>query len=386
MKVLKMKRLIDYMTLAGGGLFLFSACDGDLQTQESLSSRVPIEVYTNVGGDEATSYSTEGIKATLLFWDEAGINAWLQQDGSNPAPAFVRQPEGVIDDYTYESGTVYSTGVSYRSTVYYYAAGFAPSDAFDSSDNYQTLTVKEEYQDGKTDFLSCDVDKDDTDGHSHKGSLNDRFTKEEHELQFRHLTSRIEFNVERAPEMIGKISVNNVSVTVKAAGSNTIPTSFKSQNNDSNNPSKSSYVVSVSSLKDIPIVVNLKEFIPETGLTIGSCYVWDAQNNNDYNPFDSPTEVDGEVTIHLDVAADFYSFRGENEEPVFLSRYQWDNVQVPITTTTGNRFYPGYEYVVTITFEGETILLQGIEKKWENGGTHYIPITPPLQDTNNSNE
>lgn len=64
------------------------------------------------------------------------------------------------------------------------------------------------YQDGKTDFLCCDGN------YAHRGSYSDPFTEEEHELKFRHLTSRIRFVGKRDAVMYGVISVNNVKVTL----------------------------------------------------------------------------------------------------------------------------------------------------------------------------
>ena len=78
----------------------------------------------------------------------------------------------------------------------------------------------------------------------------------------------------------------------------------------------------------------------------------------------------------MNIEADLWYLSGDSGEPVFYTRKRWENQEVTIETTTGGVMRPGYEYVVNITFNNESIILQGLQKGWEDGGVHYLPIRP----------
>ena len=366
-----MRRLIDYMVwcLAGGGIFFLQAC-GDDMILENSASRAPIEVYMNANDDVSLYTTEEGVNAFLMFWDEAGFRTWVSADEASALPAFTCTPTGTIDDYTWASGIAYQVPHEYLpNNAYYYAAGYAPAGALVPSDDYTTLTVNEGYQNGNTDFLSCDAKQ------AHQGAENDRFTEKKHELQFRHLTARIRFVGVRDEVMWNRIGVNNVKVTLDTENGLCVPVSFKKIVNDSQD--QSTYIASGISNPQNIVVNGTSEYIPATddGLTLGSCYVLHVRLPGNYDPFKEPGESGGTIRLSLDIDAELSYVMGDGDYSPYRTA-RWENQPVTINSKTGDVLYPGYEYVVTIRFRNESISLQGIQKDWENGGTHYLPITP----------
>lgn len=86
-----------------------------------------------------------------------------------------------IDNYNYDGGRVFSTGVRYLgANAPYHVTGYAPGYALApvAEGNYAKLKVEESRRDGKTDFLSCDGNAE------HMGWTGNPFTRKEHELKF----------------------------------------------------------------------------------------------------------------------------------------------------------------------------------------------------------
>ncbi len=372
-----MKRFIDYIALgaAGSVLLFLSACGADERTEEIPASRVPIEVYLNADGGASTYSTEEGTSAFLMFWDETGFHTWVSSDDAQPSPAFTCRQSGTIDDYTYASGVAYQVPHEYLpNNEYYYAAGYAPADALTPSEGFTWLRVNEAYQDATTDFLSCDAKEE------HRGAADDRFIEEEHELQFRHLTARIRFVGVREEVMWSKIGVNHVNITLSEGNGLCIPVTFQKEVNAGQ--SQSTYVASELSAPQEITIEGTDEYIPATseGLTLGSCYVLHATLPERYDPFTEPASQNGTITLTFDIEANLSYVMGDGEYESYRTA-KWENQRVTIQTVTGDDLYPGYEYIVTIRFENESISLQGIQKAWENGGTHYLPITPPSDET-----
>lgn len=380
-----MKRLINHMAwwMAGGGLFLLPACDADYVAQDIPVSRVPIEINTNVEGDASARSTKENAKARLLFWTEEQFEQWLSSV-SSPKPAFEREPDKGIDDYTYVSGTVYPTGESYLpGDAYYYVTGYAPVDALTPSDNYTVLTVNDGYKDGKTDFLSCDGDDDESDGHTHKGSANDRFTKKEHELQFRHLTARIRFVVIREADM-DRLSVSSVKVTLPTTNNLRVPVSFNKKV-DTEQKKRSTYIATLSDeAQEITIQGDENPLAVGEEVTLGSCYVLQSDFLETYDPFVLPTEETTDektISLTMNIKAQLMVQDESGRYENYGNPKIWENQTVEIKSSISDKLYPGYEYVVMIHFNYESLELQGFQCAWEDGGIHTLPIRPQKGNT-----
>lgn len=358
-----MKRWIYIMAVFAGLAAGMQSCK-----KEVPAATMAVELHSRVypEGEKAT--------AALLFWDSNTFwNKWITgEDGAVPVygPVLLQND---IDYYRYGGGRTLTVGMEYpdNENEYIYATGYAPYSALETSD-YKTLTVIEGYDNGKTDFLCCDGNE------SHRGAVSDLFTEEEHELRFRHLTPRIRFVGVRDPVMYGVISVNNVKVTLHADNNLYIPHSFVYH---SNKTDRQTYLASGLTPIAEPLALEqeTKDYIPtnKDGLSLMSCYVFREGLPERYDPFaENAPAGSGTVTLTMDISAD-YSWYNTNGNPVWFETPTWENKDVTITLNhAGNCFYPGYEYVVYITFKRESVVLQGVQQNWEDGGIHYLPVSP----------
>lgn len=346
--------------------------------EEVPEASKPVELHSRV------SPQGEAAKAVLYFWDSDTFqNNWLKGGGTDAHPIFGPVSlQNEIDYYRHDGGRVLTVGMEYPSDEreYIYATGYAPEDALSISSDYKTLTVRDGYKDGKTDFLCCDG-KD-----AHKGSANDPFTNEAHELMFRHMTPRIRFVGKRDPVTYGVISVNNVKVTLHdAENSLSVPRSFVYYRSNEND--WQTYVAQDFQPITEPITLEQEttNYIPanDNGLSLASCYVFHGDLPDDYNPFaDAPAGSGTEtVTLTMDIEADYSWYNDGN--PIRFESPRWEKKTVEVRLEHGgNCFYPGYEYVVYITFKRESVILQGVQQNWDDGGIHYLPVAPP--DNNNN--
>ena len=345
--------------------------------EEVPEAAKPVELHSRV------SPQGEAAKAVLYFWDSNTFqNNWLTGVGTDAKPVFgpvLLQND--IDYYRYGGGRVLTVGMEYPSDEdeYVYATGYAPYDALSMSSDYKTLTVKDGYKDGKTDFLCCDGNE------SHKGSAAEPFTDEKHELKFRHMTPRIRFVGIRDRVTYGVISVNNVRVTLRESNGLSVPQSFVYHH--SNNNDRQTYVAQDLQPITEPITLeqDTRDYIPANanGLSLASCYVFHGELPTDYDPFaEDALSGSGTVELTMDIEAD-YSWYNPNGNPIRFESPKWVNQKVTVNLEhDGNCFYPGYEYVVYITFYRESVVLQGVQQNWEEGGIHYLPVSPPNNNNN----
>ena len=291
-----------------------------------------------------------------------------------------------IDNYNYDGGRVFSTGVRYLgANAPYHVTGYAPGYALApvAEGNYAKLKVEESRRDGKTDFLSCDGNAE------HMGWTGNPFTRKEHELKFRHLTACISFEARRSARMLNKVAVNNVVVTVAESNGLEIPTAFERyvQRGTEEKDDRSTYRISEAGPQSGGIELSSPDenyIRQDERKEIGACYVVHGlekvENRFVYDPFEELAETSAEKSLTINVAAD-YSLIVVNEagelEYQFLRRAEWVDRTVSIATKTGGMFYPGYRYEVLITFDSDELLLEGRNIDWEDGGEHYLPVYPP---------
>ena len=369
-----MKRKMTIYTMQWAALmaagFFWGACSRG--AGEAEQPAVPITIYSQANANGMTGEGTAGT-CRLFFWKEADFQNWLEEKGANPY--FECQPDEAIDHYRYAGGIAYNTGHQYPADgTYLYATGYAPVAAFEQNGNREVLTVKDGYQNGQTDFLSCDGKQ------KHRGSTDNPFAQEEHELLFRHLTARLRFVGIRDEVMYNRIGVNNVKVTVREKLA--VPASFEKKVKTSlefeQDTIYSTYVASGLNAIELAPINGGEEMIPATqdGRTLGEYYVLQEGSTGGYDPFVKKEETKGSIPLTLDIEADLYYLTGDTGTPIFYMRKRWEDVSVTIESHTGDVMLPGYEYVVRIIFNNESIILQGMQKGWEDGGMHYLPVRP----------
>lgn len=358
-------------------VILTSSCIKEEADRGSFEGDLPeMKVHTR-------AISENTAKATLVFWDDATFHGKLVQ-GQPARPYGVVKMDQYIDFFRNESGETFSTGLTYGEGAndYLHATGYAPSEALspgtasDGMPDYTRLNVDNEYQDGKTDFLCCDGN------YAHRGSSSDPFTEEEHELKFRHLTSRIRFVGKRDAVMYGVISVNNVTVTLLQTDDKKwyIPTAFAPYYKSANKPEIDRFTYKVpdsgfGELSSIELAPENKNYIPsgDNGMDLSACYVLH-KYPDDYDPFEELVERSGTIKLKLKISADFSWYNGGT--PLFYQTFTWKDQVVEVSSDFGDTMYPGYEYVVSITFKHEGITLQGVQQSWDDGGIHYLPVVP----------
>lgn len=385
-----MKRKLYHLVLA---VVALSACGDDSAEPPhgEVVRTIELNARTEGRGDSAeNSVGAAGDIARLLFWTEAEFhNQWMEESTTVRPDAEAVLPEA-IDNYNYDGGRVFSTGVRYLgANAPYHVTGYAPDYALSpvSERNYSELRVGENWRDGKTDFLSCDGSAE------HMGWTDSPFTLKEHELKFRHLTACISFKARRSERMLNKVAVNNVTVTVAGSNGLEIPIAFKrhvQQGTTEETDDRSTYLISVSvpQLGGIEIPSPDKNYIrQDEQKEIGACYVVHGMEKVGdkfvYDPFEKLTETSAVKPLTITVTAD-YSLIVVNEvgelEYQFLRRAEWKDQVVKIATKTGDMFFPGYCYEVLITFDSDELLLEGRNIDWEDGGEHYLPVYPPGTD------
>lgn len=322
--------------------------------------------------------------AALQFWDDVTFHLNLvSTNNQQPKPYGTVIMDRYINYFRNADGETFSTGLTYEEGKddYLHVTGYAPYEALspavaENNLDYTHLIVKEEFKDGTTDFLCCDGNVD------HRGSSSDPFTDPQHELEFRHLTSRIRFVGKRDETMYGVISVNNVKITLLQDSEAPwhIPVKFEAYTYQGSNAEDDKFTYLASELQtpeSIELSPENQNYIPsgDNGMDLSACYVLHTYPT-DYDPFKNLQLVSGggKITLHLNISADFSWYNGGS--PELYQTFVWENQFVAVQSPYGNTMYPGCEYVVYITFKREEITLQGVQQVWEDGGIHYLPISP----------
>lgn len=298
-------------------------------------------------------------------------------NGGTWAPPYLAiTPDEEIDYYRVDNHVPFNTKNSYPSDGTLHVMGYAPS-GLTSSDNYKTLLIPASMQDGRTDFLSGD-------GNSQRiGSAEKPFeimqegeTTEDlknRELKFCHLTSKILVKAERHENTYQRYSVRNIEVKIK---NQQVPTRLEWQVIDAGNLCGGYFPAAPSAPQDITLRGTSEHLIYGAVETLDSCYVYPTGNLQHFHG-DTSAEIDGSYYLELEIRAEVLQYIDgigfDNENP--LSR-EWLDQSVEIKTRTGNQLKMGYQYVITLTFDIYGIHLQAVEMDWEDGGMHFIPITP----------
>jgi len=198
---------------------------------------------------------------------------------------------------------------------------------------------------------------------------------------------------QRSDKMLGRIGVRNIIATLHKQQ---VPTQLEwKQIRDSKDSKWAGYFPTKSILLEQGIT--LKSFsndplIQTMEQRVDSCYVY-AGNEDHYHPSatsdspETPQEESGKISMTLDIQAELIPVVNGAYDYNQVKKEKWNSVNVDIDSKTGEKLKMGYKYEIKITFDITGIRLQGIEMEWEEGGTHYIPITPkPDKDKKEENQ
>lgn len=393
----------------------------------TVETDVPISIYTKANAD-ATPLSGSSSARILFFRDAPFHDLWIQQKEVTPN-FYVTLPES-ITKYTFESKNFYTTEYAYpNDATKIHALGYAPDMALDPENDYRTLKVKDQYlkcypstTDSEDEVYGWEIDYLCCDGNiKHVGSSDNRFsTNKDRELEFKHLTSRITFIGRRDEVMNNKTGVRNVKITVHnehdvygfdsekerplgVPSRIVAKTLVGTELEDHSRTDISTFHVSELEKPERFGQLEFYENLPQDVNTdLGSFYLLsdgikysdgeneiDAEGNPyDYNPFAEPDstknyQVLGALNVHTDAVPKLYItveaelFDVNNPGSDAYLHQIWEKREVQNwAVATGDKFLPGYEYVITITFNRDAIVLRGERVPWNDGGLHIYPVHP----------
>lgn len=388
-------------TLIGTLVLLFGGCDKETVPLPEQGEGVPIAFHTHVVSEERPS---AGESARLLFWgDDDFHDKWIRNtEGVRPHYTVLLDKE--INHYTYESKIYYQTPYTYPYNYEkIHATGYAPDYALSAAQtgdrkDYRKLTVKEEYQDGSVDFLTCDGCI------AHSASMNpdNTFLKEggEKELWFRHLTAKLTFYGKRDPEMYGLVGVRKVKIKVHNSGADgrlMVPAALDlyayDAPDDGTKPEArqadySTYTVSqMKPYPDDQPQFYYQPIIPAYDTSeLGRCYVLSegiryGTEEGQFDPIKGEWQGIFQSGLHpkltIDIKAELYNAEPGSGLESFIP-VEWKNVEVKSWSDvdTGNMLLPGYEYNVTILFNRLGIALRAEAVPWNSEELHEYPVHP----------
>lgn len=368
--------------LAGGLLWLAAmvACSKGAEEEFTLSDEV-IRLYTSARSGETAG---DDRYAMLIFWNEDDYHNIINKD-TWADPFFVMKPVEEINYYRLDNGIPFNTRHSYpQGNKWVHVSGYAPS-TLTSTNQYKTLVIPEELRNGKMDFLSGDGD------FYRKGSASRPFETVETEdmdpkpeierlkrkqLEFCHLTSKIIFSARRDENMAMKVGVRNVKVVLRGQY---VPTLLEWRTIDAETEWGGYFPSAPKMIEGIYMAVaNTDPIVLGVVQKLDSCYVCSGNGEHFHTP-SSPSEgVKGYIELKVDVTAELLPYDPQNQEWNYAQAEikTWENISVIIDSNTGNELRMGYAYRILITFDTFGVCLQGVEMDWEDGGTHYVPITP----------
>lgn len=379
-------------------ILLLGGCNKEVVPEPDQGEGMPIAFHSRVVSEEAPS---SGESARLLFWGDQDFHEkWIMKEkGVQPHYTVLLDKE--INHYTYKSKIYYQTPYTYPYNFEkIHATGYAPDYALISTrtnekEDYIELTVKDDFQDGSVDFLTCDGSVE------HSASMNpdNTFLLEKKELQFRHLTAKLTFYGKRDPEMYGLVGVRKIKIKLHNPTNDkqlVVPTrlalyTYKEPDNPQDTEAKqkdySTYTVSETTPYPDNKQFEYKPIIPAyASPELGRCYVLsngitygtEAEN---FDPIKGQWMGNFHPGIYpkltIDIEAELYNAEPGSSAESFI-RVKWENVEVTSWSeaNTGDMLLPGYEYNVTILFNRLGIALRAEAAPWNSEELHEYPIHP----------
>ncbi|EIY57703.1 hypothetical protein HMPREF1069_05018 [Bacteroides ovatus CL02T12C04] len=386
-----MRRTIHTFFVGLAGLSLAACHSGDEWSDEVPQSEgMPIAVHTRV---VAESMLNSGPSGRLLFWNNNVFHgAWMQ---CNPEaePNFTVLLDKEINHYTYERHVYYETPYTYPSNFgKIHATGYAPDNVLTpvTSKGFTELDVK--VRDGSVDLLSCDGCEAHSASMKKDNESDNTFLQERKELKFRHLTAKLTFLGERTPDMVGMVGVRNIRIAfIKPTDEKdglVIPTRLKLHTRDSDVDTRdyTTYIVS----ETIPYpyahkVLEHKPIIPPNeAVTLGTCYVLSkgivyGEASGQFDPIKGEwvgTHLNAQPKLGIQVRAELYDAQSGGDTGAYTEETWTLDPIDKWSTHTGDKFLPGYEYKVTITFNRTGVALRAEAVPWNSEELHEYPIHP----------
>lgn len=352
-----MKRILSYIFL-----IMLAAC-----------SKHKHDVPDNAGASMkvyAMTKAAEPSDSTVVFL------FWYATDFSSIGsvePYFVGMPDKGIDNYNPNKQT-YNTLTAYPkvdgSYVDVYATGYSPA-SLETSDGWSTLTVPEDKL-GKLDILSSS-------GHiTGNGASEQQYfdyfdpdTKTTDPLYFDHMLPRVDFKARMHEDMGTGRYLRNITITLDgietASGSNGLA---KDEN--------------IFTSRLVWDAVESR-YIPDDGSRRSATVILKDPDMNQLDPSEPDPRDIGSVYIHPGLFKSI-SFRVEAEvadNPLFSdSSTMTLNVRNESFTKTGSNTVIdnplGYNenYVITLIFNYDSVILEGRKAEWEEGENLVIPVYP----------
>lgn len=346
---------------------------------------MPIAVHTRV---EAEELLNSGPSGRLLFWNNNVFKDDWVAGKPNAKPTFTVLLDKEINHYAFDRHVYFETPYTYPSnTGIIYATGYAPDNQLTPSQNkdYTELDVKT--TDGSIDLLTCDG----CDKHSASMREGNTFLQKSKELNFRHLTAKLTFLGVRDKEMIGMVGVRNINIKFiepkEDADKLFVPTKLKQYVQKESN--YTTYIVSKTTpysyankkLEHKPIIP------PNETVTLGTCYVLSGgitygKEEGNFDPVKGewvgtpPTDM---PKLGIIVTAELYDAKAGSDPSAFTTETWKLDPILKWEKHTGNKFLPGYEYKVIITFNRTGVALRAETVPWNSEELHEYPIHPIKQ-------
>lgn len=384
-----MRRTIHTFFVGLAGLSLVACHSGDEWSDEVPQSEgMPIAVHTRV---VAESMLNSGPSGRLLFWNNNVFHGAWMQGKADAEPNFTVLLDKEINHYTFDRNVFYETPYTYPSNFgKIHATGYAPDNVLTpvTGKGFTELDVK--VTDASVDLLSCDGCEAHSASMKKDEESDNTFLQEKKELKFRHLTAKLTFLGERNPDMVGMVGVRNIRIAfiepTREEDGLVIPTRLKLYTRDSDIDTRDYTTYTVSETTPYPYDKELQHkpiIPPNETVTLGTCYVLSKgiEYGEDTDRFD-PIKGEwvgtqsGEPKLGITVTAELYDAQSGDDTGAYTTE-TWTLDPIDIWSThTGDKFLPGYEYKVTITFNRTGVALRAEAVPWNSEELHEYPIHP----------
>ena len=386
-----MRRTIHTFFVGMASLSLLACHSGDEWSDEvPYPDGMPIAVHTRVVAEEMLNSGPSG---RLLFWNNNVFHGSWIESSPNAEPSFTVLLDKEINHYTFDRHVYFETPYTYPSNFgKIHATGYAPDDVLTpvTGKGFTELDVK--VTDGSVDLLSCDGCEAHSASMKKDNESDNTFLQKEKELNFRHLTAKLTFLGKRNPDMVGMVGVRNIRIAfiepTREEDGLVIPTRLKLYTRDSDIDTRDYTTYTVSETTPYPYadkVLEHKPIIPPNeAVTLGTCYVLSkgieyGEASGQFDPIEGEwigTPADAQPKLGIQVTAELYDAQSGGDTGAYTTETWTLNPIDTWSTHTGDKFLPGYEYKVTITFNRTGVALRAEAVPWNSEELHEYPIHP----------